>query len=93
MPKRFFCGGTRCVTDILPGIHAHLMIDRDGNVQWNGTPVSRKEFESYLDMAAKDREDTIFWIKADAGTPYAKLFPLVLTLQQHKIAHTAFTDK
>ena len=80
------------MTDILPGVHVHLMIDRDGKVLWNGTPVSRKQFESYLDLAAKSHDDIIFWINADAQTPYAKLFPLVLTLQQHKIAHIAFTE-
>lgn len=70
--------------------HIEVVIQRNGNLYWNGESVSPIELERRAAQLASTAPTTEIQLKGDAAVPYGKIAQLLSTLARQGLAHIGF---
>jgi hypothetical protein len=73
-------------------VFAKVEISPNGNKRWNGTPVSEKDFTSYIEDIARDDPQPVIVVMAQPGTTVATLLPVLELLQRAGVRKVKIAD-
>lgn len=70
--------------------HFEIAVQRDGQIHWNGEPVTRVELEQRAARLAAAAPDAEIHLKGDTAVPYGEMAGILSLLARHGLAHIGF---
>lgn len=70
--------------------HFEIAVQRDGQIHWNGKPVTRAELEQRAARLAADAPDAEIHLKGDATAPYGEMARILSLLARHGLSRIGF---
>jgi biopolymer transport protein ExbD len=70
--------------------HVEIAVQRDGQIHWNGEPVTRAGLEQRAARLAANAPDAEIHLKGDTAAPYGEMAGILSLLARHGLAHIGF---
>ena len=75
----------------IPPVVVTLVVDFDGTILWNGTPVDRATLDHYLQSAASDDPQPEIHLQPNRLAKYDKVAMVLADAQRIGVTHIGFT--
>jgi len=70
--------------------HVEVAVQHDGQIYWNGQPVTAQELEQYAAQLAASASTTEIHLKGDNAVPYGEMARVLSMLARQGLSHIGF---